>query len=324
MNKKTGLGRGLGALIDDSNDNIKSFVEAQKPGEKIVQLPLEKIQPNPYQPRKDFSEEELQGLAVSIKKQGLLQPIIVRSVEDHYELIAGERRLRAIKLNGETEIAAVVRAYTDVESMNLALLENLQRQDLNPMEVANAYARLMQEGGMTQEELSDKLGVPRSTVANTLRLLNLPVDVQNLVAQGNLSASVARSISALPSFAVMSEFAQKAVSENWSAARTEKEVRNEKNKPLEQLKEKKPGVEGKLDRNEHLKSIHKELPHFVETLENITGERVEVVTLQGKNKVLGFKFRTTEDLERLYQVLGEAFTQEKATVEDSVVKDFSV
>lgn len=324
MSKKTGLGRGLSALIDDSTDNIKSFVEAQKPGEKIVQLPVDKIQPNPYQPRKDFDKEELQGLAVSIKKQGLLQPIIVRSAGDHYEIIAGERRLRAMKLNGETEIAAIVRAYTDVESMNLALLENLQRQDLNPMEVANAYGRLMQEGGMTQEDLSDKLGVPRSTVANTLRLLNLPEDVQNLVAKGDLAVSVARSISALPSFSVMSEFAKKAVKENWSAARTEQEVRKQKKKPQEKPKRKKLVIEVMLNRNEYFKSIHKELPHFVETLESTTGERVEVVTLQDKSKVVGFKFKTKEDLERLYQILGEAFNHKEKVTENKTTTKFSV
>lgn len=323
MSKKTGLGRGLGALIDDTTANIKSFVEAQKPGEKIVQLPVDKIQPNPYQPRKVFDKEELQGLAVSIKKQGLLQPIIVRNVGDHYEVIAGERRLRAMKLNGEVEIAAIVRAYTDTESMNLALLENLQRQDLNPMEVANAYGRLMQEGGMTQEDLSDKLGVPRSTVANTLRLLNLPEDVQNLVAKGELAASVARSISALPSFSVMSEFAKKAVKENWSAAQTEQEIRKQKNKPQEKPK-KKLVIEVELSRNEYFKSIHKELPHFVETLENITGERVEVVTLQDKSKVLGFKFKAKEDLERLYQIFGDAFNQKERVTENKTTTKFSV
>ncbi len=324
MSKKSGLGRGLSALINTDTDNIKSFVEAQKPGEKIVQIPLDKITPNPYQPRKDFDREELEGLALSIKKQGLLQPVVVRSVGDHYELIAGERRLRAVQINGETEISAIVRGYTDVESMNLALLENLQRQDLNPMEVANAFGRLMREGGMTQEELSEKLGISRSAVANTVRLLNMPEDVQDMVAKGTLAASVARSISALPSFTVMSAYAQRAVKENWSASQAEQEIRKQKEKPVEKPKSPKLTIEVALSRNEILRGIHKELPHFVETLESTTGERVEVVTLQDKSRVLGFKFKTKEDLERIYQIINEAFSSGTKTDGSGTPTQFSV
>ena len=324
MSRKNGLGRGLSALINTDTDDIKSFVETQKPGEKIVKIPLDKITPNPYQPRRDFDREELEGLALSIKKQGLLQPVVVRSVGDHYEMVAGERRLRAVQINGETEIASIIRAYTDVESMNLALLENLQRQNLNPMEVANAFGRLMREGGMTQEELSDKLGISRSAVANTVRLLNMPEDVQDMVAKGTLAASVARSISGLPNFTMMSDYAKRAVKENWSATQAEQEIRKQKDKPVERPKRPKLTIEVALSRNEILRGIHKELPHFVETLESTTGERVEVVTMQDKSKVLGFKFKTKEDLERIYQVVNEAFGSGQKVAGNKDTTKFSV
>lgn len=186
---KTRLGKGLQALITDMST----------PGtEEVQQLPIDLIMPNPYQPRRVFSEEQLAELAASIKQHGLIQPVTVRPRGGRYELVVGERRLRAAKLAGWTEIPALVKEWTDGESMEVALIENLQREDLNPLEEAAAFAQLQEQFGYIQEGVAEKVGKSRSYVANALRLLTLPVAVTEMVARGTLSAGHARAVLAAP------------------------------------------------------------------------------------------------------------------------------
>lgn len=184
MSKK-GLGRGLSALIPElpSNEvNEKS----------ILTIPLSRIRPNPKQPRKTFNKQALEELATSIQQHGIIQPIVVRSIEGGYELVAGERRLRASKLAGYSEISAVVKDFNDKQTAEIALIENLQREDLNPIEEAEAYDKLIREFDITQEQLSLRIGKSRSSIANTIRLLGLCKEVRNMLVEGVLKAGQAR------------------------------------------------------------------------------------------------------------------------------------
>jgi ParB family chromosome partitioning protein len=186
---KRGLGRGLEALIPDTT--------ALRPeeGDRILSLPVETIAPNPLQPRRDFAVEELDSLAESIRAQGLLQPIVVRSIgEDRYQLVAGERRWRAAARAGFERVPAIVRRTADEEMLPLALVENLLREDLNPIEEAHAYQQLIEDAGWTQERVAAKVGKSRSLVANTLRLLQLPEDVRADIASARISPGHARAL----------------------------------------------------------------------------------------------------------------------------------
>ncbi|MGQ9778384.1 MAG: ParB/RepB/Spo0J family partition protein [Bacillota bacterium] len=185
MSKARGLGRGLGALIPELEE-----VES----EGRLEVPIAQIRPNPFQPRRDFDPEKLAELAASIKEHGVLQPILLRRVEGGYQVVAGERRLRAAEQAGLTTIPAVIGEFSDATMMQVALVENLQRADLNPLEEAEAYRRLMEEFGLTQEEIAQKVGKSRSAIANTLRLLNLPPAIQEDLRAGRASEGHARAI----------------------------------------------------------------------------------------------------------------------------------
>src|SRR5918996_1375580 len=185
--EKKALGRGLDALLPDTRQ--KAVVSMQD----IEALPVDRVRPNPYQPRTEFAEDELAQLAESVKRNGVLQPVLVRRKADGaYELIAGERRLRAAKLAGLATIPAVVRNSSDEQAMELALVENLQRRDLNPMEAARAYYRLAHEFGFTQDTIASRVGKDRSSIANISRLINLPKEIQELVESGKLSTGHAK------------------------------------------------------------------------------------------------------------------------------------
>ena len=193
--EKKALGRGLEALLP----NPAAPKEAPVHTSDVQDLRIEHIIPNRYQPRKTFSQDELSELAESIKENGLIQPILVRRRGDGiYELIAGERRLRAARLAGLTSIRAIIRNSSDEQAMELALVENLQRQDLNPIEAARAYQRLITEFGFTQEGVAQRIGKDRSSIANIARLLNLPADIQQLIESGGLTTGHAKVLLGLP------------------------------------------------------------------------------------------------------------------------------
>ena len=184
-----GLGRGLDALLGGSMPQDQEINPAE-----IQAISLEAIVPNPNQPRRRFDEQALAELAESIKSQGVLQPVLLRPVDDGYELVAGERRFRAAGMAGLTEIPALVREMTDQQSLAIALIENLQREDLNPLEEAQGYRRLLDEFGLSQEDLASSVGKSRSSLANSLRLLKLPDTVQEDLAQGRITAGHARAL----------------------------------------------------------------------------------------------------------------------------------
>ncbi|MGQ5426763.1 ParB/RepB/Spo0J family partition protein [Thermophilibacter sp. ZX-H3] len=214
MAKKSGLGRGLGLLVGEADAETAGM----RPDST---LPISEIKPNKGQPRKTFRPEELAELADSIKQNGILQPLLVRKKGSGYEIVAGERRYQAAKAAGLTDIPVVIRDISDDDVFKLALIENLQRSDLSPLEEAQGYRQLIKEKGLTQEELAKLLSKSRSAITNTLRLLDLPKEVQELVEEGKLTAGHARAILAVPSEEGRIQLAQKVVAERLSVRQTE-------------------------------------------------------------------------------------------------------
>jgi ParB family chromosome partitioning protein len=221
--RRGGLGRGIGSLIPaGQRDAVDVFFSTDSqglvavPGAKLAYLELSRIMPNPQQPRKVFEPEALAELIHSIKEFGVLQPIVVRPRQDDFELIMGERRFRAAKEAGLTAIPAVIRDTTDENMLRDALLENLHRADLNPLEEASAYKQLLEDFGITQEQLADRLGRSRPQITNTLRLLRLPMDVQQKLVAGVLTAGHARALLGADSEELMSELAGRVIREGLS------------------------------------------------------------------------------------------------------------
>ena len=237
--RKGGLGRGIGSLIPggdrDAVDvfftNTSAIPLIEVPGARFMELDPNQIVPNPQQPRSVFEAEAFAELLHSIKEFGVLQPIVVRSKGSGYELIMGERRLRASKEAGLTKIPAIVRETADENMLRDALLENLHRANLNPLEEASAYKQLLEDFGSTQDQLADKLGRSRPQITNTLRLLKLPLTVQSKVAAGVLSAGHARALLGAPDDLTMTAFAEKTVREGLSVRSLEELVSNVKVKP---------------------------------------------------------------------------------------------
>jgi ParB family chromosome partitioning protein len=222
------LGRGLEALLGSASpprDAPNPLTVAEAIESPLRQIPVQQIRPNPFQPRKEFREEELAQLQASIAATGLLQPVVVRAVGDHYELVAGERRLRAATRLGWADIPAIVKEYDDRALLTLALVENLQRADLNPIEEAEGYSRLVSEFQLTQQEVATVVGKDRSTVANSLRLLNLPAVVRALLQEARLSVGHARALLALPTERVMVDLARETVAKNLSVRDVERRVK---------------------------------------------------------------------------------------------------
>lgn len=278
--RKSGLGRGLGALI---------------PAEAAVQgyttIPLGAITPNPQQPRRAMSSEALQGLAASIREVGVLQPVVVRHGEEPgtFVLVAGERRWRAASLAGLKEIPALVREGDDVSGLAEALVENIQREDLSPLEEAAAYRQLLEDFGLTHEEVGARVGRSRPAISNTLRLLQLPSSMQGMLARGELSAGHCRALLALDDAGYAEHLAQRAAAEGWPVRRLEEAVRaRQEGLP--------PPVR-----------LPRERPAEIVALEDWLGERLEapVDIAYGKRGGgrLTVRFGSLEDLERIYRAL---------------------
>ncbi len=232
MKKQSGLGRGLGALLDDPNLDF-----TQQKGGGVARVPLHRVEPNPLQPRKEFDPEALQDLADSIMEHGMIQPLTVREFPGgYYQIIAGERRWRAARLAGLEEVPVLVVEADDKKVMELALVENLQREDLNPMEEAQGYRSLMADYGLTQEEAARRVGKSRPAVANALRLLNLSEDMAELVRNGTLSPGHARALLGLKSEKLRQQAAQRIIALQLSVRQAETLCKNldkpkEKDKP---------------------------------------------------------------------------------------------
>lgn len=283
--KQRGLGKGLRALI----------AEADVPEEgtlNICDVAVEAIDPNPFQPRRSFSEEAITELKNSILQQGLLQPVVLRRAGDRYQIVLGERRWRAAKLAGLTAVPALVREVgSDEEMLELALLENLQREDLNPIEVATAIRQLQSRCGMTQEQVADKLGVSRAHVANTLRLLKLPPQIQAALSEGKISAGHARALLAVEDPARQKELFNKFLSSDNLTVRTAEALTRKPGKT--------PGEsgDGKLDPRLKL-----EVARLEDRLQRKLGTRVKIKS-RGRGGQLIIQYYTLDDLDRLMEIL---------------------
>ncbi|MEJ8304941.1 ParB/RepB/Spo0J family partition protein [Saccharibacillus sacchari] len=276
-----GLGKGLDALIPSLSVGEN---------DKVVDIPLNRLRANPYQPRHSFDEEGLRELAESIRQHGVIQPIIVRSVLKGYEIIAGERRTRASALAGRTDIPAVVREFTDQQVMEIALIENVQRENLNAMEIAVAYQSLMNEFKMTQEDLSVKVGKSRSHIANFLRLLTLPEEVKDFVSRGTLSMGHAKAIVGLKHPSVQIQLAEQAIREGWSVRDLEEAVQEAGNKAKSKAKNK------LKKRDPYIENVEESLrEHFKTTVKIKPGS-------QEKGKI-ELSYYNQQDLQRLLDLL---------------------
>ena len=291
MARRSGLGKGLNALLPDA-------AQAPPPGTELREIPVAQVRANPYQPRAAFDEEALTALATSIAELGVLQPILVRQVADSsYELIAGERRLRASQLAGLDSIPALVRPVGDEVSLQQALVENLLREDLNPLEEAAGYQQLIDEFTLTQEQVAERVGRSRSSVANTLRLLALPDALQQLVVDGSLSAGHARALLAVESAADQQALATRIVEEGMNVRDTEEAVRR--------LVAAQYAGEGDAPAGD-ARAAGATRPAALLELERLLSDHLDTrvaVTMSGKRGRVSVEFANLEDLERIYRVM---------------------
>lgn len=283
-NKGKGLGRGIDALFQDIEE-----VDVKK--EEVLDLPLNELRPNPYQPRKTFDEQSLKELANSIERSGVFQPIIVRRSQiKGYEIIAGERRFRASKLAGKTTIPAIIRNFDEEMMMQIAVLENLQREDLNPLEEAEAYDMLMKNLKLTQAQVAERLGKSRPYIANYLRLLSLPKLVKEMVQEERLSMGQARTLLGLKDKSNLLKLANRCVKENLTVRQLEKIVSE-----MNEAKEKK-----KIPR------LMKEKPYYLreseERLMDKFGTSVAIQEKNGKGKI-EIEYLSQNDLTRILDIL---------------------
>jgi ParB family chromosome partitioning protein len=319
MSKKGGLGKGLGAIF---GENTSPAVEkAQEPASAAQELLIKNIAANPYQPRCNFDEEKLQELAASIKEFGVVQPVVVRKKGRSYELVAGERRLRAAGLAGLTKVPAIVKDYDDAKMMEIALIENIQRHDLNPIEEAQGLRRLMQEFKLTQEQTAEKVGRSRSAVTNILRLLNLPEQVQAHIINGVLTMGQAKQLLGLPKQEQMCEVAEAIIANGWSSRMTEEVVR--KLKEGKKLKIVRELIEEEAKNKDNKEKKPKREPtendifchDFEQRLVEFLGTKVKVVPKldeQGRQGgTIHIEYYSAEDLERIYEVLQQGRHEEK-------------
>jgi ParB family chromosome partitioning protein len=286
QNRKPALGRGLGALLAD----------ARTPSEKgqggPTKLPIEQIHADRANPRRSFDEASLEELATSLKHQGVLQPILVRKDGRGYRIIAGERRWRAAQKAGLAELPVIIREASDAEAYELALVENIQRADLNPLEEAEAYRRLVEERKLTQEQVADRVGKDRSSVANSLRLLHLPNEVKQLVVEGDLDMGHARAILGLASSKEMVLLARDVVSDKLTVRETEARVKAVKGGGP--LSVKKKGA---------AKHASPEAKKLVEDLQRRLGTKVRLVERGGGKGTLEVEFFSYEDLDRIVALI---------------------
>ncbi len=281
--KKTGLGRGMGALMGE--DFSIETLDTEIDREYIHELPINSIDVNKSQPRKTFDSESIEALAESIRANGLLQPITVQKKGDRYEIVAGERRYRACRLLALTTVPAIIKELSPRQVCELALVENLQREDLNPIETAVAIDALMNDYSLTQQEVAERIGSSRSAVANALRLLKLPEEIKQAVISSALSAGHARAFLALEDSALAVKLASRAVSEGWSVRQTEQAVKNAQNQKPPKKK--------------------KTVPEFERIEENIRlhlGTKVKINGSEKKGKI-EIDYFSRDDLERLISLL---------------------
>ena len=281
MSKRGGLGRGLSALIPSALETAE--------GTGLLEVPVNAIAPNPKQPRTHFDDDAIEALSLSIREVGILQPIVVRKASGGYEVIAGERRLRAAKRAGMATVPVVVRDTNDADTLREALIENIHREDLGPIELAEAFRQLLEELGLRQEELAERIGVSRSHVANTIRLLQLPMDVQQLLTDGKIQAGHARALLGMSDAEAQGSLALRVAARDLSVRETEELVRRYVEGPPE--KAPKPGEDAAMPADHSLGEVEEILSEQLAT-------RVTIKAGKGRGQVI-IDFGSADDLERI-------------------------
>ena len=307
LNNKRGLGRGLDALfgVFDEEDNYKNITKQEEPKKTqassgVAEIDIEKIKPNPNQPRKNFDIDALNELASSIKVHGIVQPIVVNDLGDGtYMIIAGERRWRAANICGLKKVPAVVRNYTEKQVKEISIIENLQREDLNPIEAAKAIKELMDEYGLTQDAVSDRIGKSRSSVANTLRLLSLYPDVMKMVEEGKISAGHARCLVVVEDKNEQIKLAQAVVNKNLSVRDLEKAVKNLENPPKRQIVSQEQSLE---------------LKELIIQMQKTFATKVSAIGNDNKGRIY-IDYYTRDDLDRIAELL-ELLNKKEMTLQD--------
>lgn len=286
--QKKGLGRGLSALIPSA----AQASDENRDQRATLEVAVDRITPSPFQPRRTFDEAKIEELAASIRNQGIIQPLVVRPKNDGFELIAGERRWRAAMKAGLSRVPVVVRAASDHEALQLALVENLQREDLNPIEEASGYRRLQEEFQWSQEEMAERVGKSRPAIANSLRLLALPPEVQQEVTAGNLPAGQARALLGLHAEALIVSACRDVIAKGLSTRETEKMVRL-----LLVGRKRRRGVP----------VIDPDLKSIVENLQRVLGTRVRLLPKARSSKgKIEIEYYALADLERIIQTITKA------------------
>ena len=284
MAKKV-LGRGLGTLIPDNKGSDRAKILESKVQQGIANIPIDKIKANKYQPREDFDEQALKDLAASIKEKGFIQPVLVRAKQGEYELIAGERRFKAAKKLNLKEVPAIIKDASDLDSLELSIIENVQREDLNPIDQAKAYKRLVDEFNMIQENIADTIGKDRATVANILRLLKLPNKIQQYVSRGTISMGHARAILGLSKESEQMRLCTKVIKNDLSVRDTERYAKKMTSTAKKTMSAKDP----------NLLSIE-------EGLRDLFGTKVRIIKVKKGGKI-EIEFYSDNDLERIITLL---------------------
>lgn len=303
MNNNKGLGRGLEALFGafDNNDNYKNITTQKKGNDTgVLEIDINKIKPNPNQPRKNFDQDALNELAASIKVHGIVQPIVLNQQPDgQYLIIAGERRWRAANICGLKTVPAVIKNYTDKQIKEISIIENLQREDLNPIEAARAIKELMDEYGLTQETVSDRIGKSRSNVANTLRLLSLYPDVMEMVEKGKISSGHARCLVVIEDPKEQIRLAQMVVSKNLSVRDLEKAVKAYTNPTKKVVVKEEQSLE---------------LKELINQMQKTFATKVSAIGNDSKGRIY-IDYYTRDDLDRIAELL-ELLNKKEMTLQD--------
>jgi len=286
-NPRKVLGKGLSALLTNRTQ-APATAEPTRP-EDAQNVAIDEIDPNPLQPRRFFQNDRLAELAQSIQANGIVQPIVVRRIGNRYQLVAGERRWRAAKLAGLEKVPVVVRERPDDRLLEITLIENIQREDLNPIETGAAFDRLGQELNLTAEQVGQRTGKDRTTILNFTRLLQLPQDLQQLVAERRLSQGHARSLLALPTAELQREVAEKAVAQGWSVRQTERVTQKM--------------IEGRKAKHVEEVDVDPNVKAAIRELEAKLGTKVRIVEKAKRGGRIEIEYYTHEDLDRIYGVI---------------------
>lgn len=283
-NPRKALGRGLGALLPTRLPTSAPISDSD-----AQTIPIDLIDANPLQPRRSFQAERLAELAQSIRANGIIQPLVVRRAGDRFQLVAGERRWRAAKLAEVPAVPVVVRDIPDERLLEITLIENIQREDLNPIETAVAFDRMIRELVLTPEQVGQRTGKDRTTIVNLIRLLQLPDDLQQLVAERRLSAGHARCLLSLPSVQLQREVAEKSVAQGWSVRQVERLTQR-------MLEGRKPKHVDEIDTDPNVKAA-------IQEMERVLGTRVRIVEKAKQKGRIEIEFYSSEDLDRIYAAI---------------------